>query len=439
LGIYYFNLPGIADVTEFDVSYSRLALTWGEVEPQDGLFNWNCSQAQAIGRILENGIAPVPVIRTAGARWATGGDGSTSSFPPLDLEDRFHPDYGFSRSYYEFVRAMAEHWRGKLPVVVLENEVTAENFWKGTMEEYTRLLRTAKKAFQDAGEEVKVADSGLASPIWGMLLVREMLDEGYRQEAVDYFDDYTGQHPGFEPMASAEELFAYFQDPRIRAILDEADYLLNEVPHFADVFNFHFYEKPSYLADVVSFIKNRTGGMPLLANELGIRYRKETPDLDRRASEDLVKKFVVSLAAGLELALFFPFENPDHNVIGLLEEPGLERRPLYYACQWTVSKLKDCPGALRLALGEGVSGFKLVNPKRPLWVLWAEEGEREVALDVEANFATLIRVVMDRGETQPRAELLRSQGGVLRLRVTQTPVFVEVAKSGIIRRAEFPA
>ena len=43
--------------------------------------------------------------------------------------------YGYSESYFDFVYHLVDHWQGHFPVIVIENEANASNFWAGTADD----------------------------------------------------------------------------------------------------------------------------------------------------------------------------------------------------------------------------------------------------------------------------------------------------------------
>jgi len=108
--------------------------------------------------------------------------GRKSSSPPKDLTDSFNEKYGYNCTYYNFVHGVAERYKGEFPIVIIENEITARDFWSRTMEEYLKLLITAKKVLINVDSQIKVADSGLASLCWGILMIDEMVKEGKRKK-----------------------------------------------------------------------------------------------------------------------------------------------------------------------------------------------------------------------------------------------------------------
>ena len=192
LGVYYFQSKEL-DATDFNITYVRLVIPWGAVEIESGKFSWDAQPIRRIEQSLAKGIRVIPVIRTVGADWAIKTPSQSCSSPPKDLGNIFSEDYGYSKSYYNFISEVAKRYKGKFPIVVIENEVTAENFWCGDMGEYLHLVATAKKAFQDVDPDVKIADSGIPSGVWGMVMAKELIEQGKEKEAFDFYSDYFSQ------------------------------------------------------------------------------------------------------------------------------------------------------------------------------------------------------------------------------------------------------
>jgi len=179
--------------------YVRLALKWQWIEPEDDRFAWDGGSSRRIGAVEARGMQVLPVIKI-GRGWASGFNPPQSgdlSVPPLDLSESWDEQYGYSESYYDFVYHLVDHWRGHFPVIVIENEANANNFWAGTADEYLRILATAYKAVHDADPEALVADSGTASGAWGVCIARDRLDSGQwsDEEAQAFLQSYYRRMP----------------------------------------------------------------------------------------------------------------------------------------------------------------------------------------------------------------------------------------------------
>ena len=315
-GVLYFHEKGWIDVKDLKISCIRLSISWGEVEPVKGKFLSSASPLKKMDKCLQLGIEVIPVIRSSGAGWAVKSFKSSASSPPKDLQKSYHPVYAYSKSYYEFIKKIAEKYRGKLSLVVIENEVTAKKFWEGTMDEYLRLLATARKAFQDVDPHIKIADSGIASFAWGVYMVYDLFKKGKSKEAFSFYKEYF--HEAYFPTASSpEDLYKFLRKKNVREQIEKVEYLLNHLKKYVDVINFHFYESPHLLPYLVAFIKKKIGDLPLICNEMGVRYRLNTFKRDEKSAEDIIKKLTISKALGLSAVIWFPFQNDQHNIVGL--------------------------------------------------------------------------------------------------------------------------
>lgn len=92
------------------------------------------------------------------------------------------------------------------------------------------------------------------------------------------------------------------------------------------------------------------GNIPSMNNELGTRYKGDEPERERKAAEDMVKKFTLSLASNLEVAIWFPFENERHNIVGLLDERKRDIRKTIKAFRASMNFLNHPPSFLPKSL-----------------------------------------------------------------------------------------
>jgi len=368
------------DITDFKVTYIRLTIPWGVIEPERGKFTWNTEPIRRIDRSLEKGVKVIPVIRAVGANWALRSQVEGCSSPPKDLEDKFNKEYGYSKSYYDFVSELAKRYKGKLEIVVIENEVVAEKFWCGSMDEYLRLLATARKAFRDVDPNVKIADSGLPSLIWGVLISKELLSRGEEEKAVNFFNTYFSQSFITAKVDSAQELEAIFDKKNVKEKMEKAEYLLERLNGSVDIVNFHFYEPPKLLPEVVSFIREKTGGMPVMTNELGARYTLDEPEREQKAAEDLVKKFALSQALGLKAAIWFSFTNDEHNIVGLVDEKRRGIGVTVEAFTASMNFLNSHPLSYRNLSSNGVEWHSFTFQDRKVDVLWSGSEGKAVSI-----------------------------------------------------------
>jgi len=379
IGTFCFR-TGEVDAGDFPIAFCRVGIPWGAVEPEEGKFSWDAPPLKKINWFLQRGIKVIPVIRTAGAGWAVRYPSRECSSPPLDLRDRFDKRYGYSSSYYRFVREVVKRYRGAFPIVVIENEVTARGFWCGGMDEYLRLVATARKAIKDVDPQVKVADSGIASLCWGLLMTEALLEEGREEEEAFQFYKAYFQEAYVRRATSLSELHRLMRNERVREHIRKGSFLVRRLKEVVDVVNFHYYETPELFPLLVSFIRERTGKEALMNNELGTRYRLGAPQRERRAAEDMVKKLALSVATGLEAAIWFPFSNDRHHIVGLGDERKRPISPTLNAFK-TSTRFLNHPLLSYRDLSQGrVRRHSFLFPCWKVDVVWSE-GEETVEVE----------------------------------------------------------
>jgi len=342
----------IETVSNLNAKWQRGSIIWKCIEPIQDKFNWESSTNLRIMMAANLGLTYMPVFRMNKC-WANGfpdnppGD---TSYPPLDLQNIWDTSYGYSQDYYDFIYQTVSHYKDYLKYIVIENEANSPRFWKGTKEDYIKLLKTAYKAAHDAKPDIKVANSGTASGAWGMIITRDKLESGKftQDEALEfansYYRKYTdGTGPMFNNFA---ELKAYLYSGTADTIFERVLYYLENYKGCIDVFNFHFYEDYWHLDDVIKWIhdKMREFGYSIpifITNEYGIRNRD--PDYNVRGKDQAVevfKKLIVGLSNNLEIMSWFSPKEEGTDKIALIGEDSIWREAAY-TYQLVAGKISD--------------------------------------------------------------------------------------------------
>lgn len=148
------------------------ALDWGAIEKERGVFDWKAADAEVRGIIAE-GASPLPILGYS-PKWASSG--SDGSYPPADLHD-----------WSDFVYRMVSRYKGKIKYWEVWNEPDI-GFWKGTIEQYTDLLKSAYVAAKRADPECKIVFGGTAG-------VNLPFTERVYQNGGKYYFDVMAVHP----------------------------------------------------------------------------------------------------------------------------------------------------------------------------------------------------------------------------------------------------
>ena len=322
LGIFYFR--GATDL-DLGVNYYRIAVGWPEIEPQEGKFNWNARQLEMINKIIESGAEVIPTIKCGQDFWGVkkGSKENFASLPPRDLEEKWNPGYGFSKSYYNFLFSLLSHYRGRIKILAVENEANASNFWGGTLDEYVRLLRTARKAARDVDRKIVITDSGIAHAALALTMGRDMIEEGSYadEEVLEFMRLFLEGHSlnlkySFENIS---DLYDYLYSENGDNLSWFVHKYFKKIKKVVDAVNFHFYGNPSVLDELVDWLKSKTRNLPLVCNELGIRTLSPSYDYDYDQAKDLFKKVHTARSSGIGLFIWFPFEGSHGNVVSLFK------------------------------------------------------------------------------------------------------------------------
>jgi hypothetical protein len=335
-------------------AWVRDRLSWAEVAPARGEFKWAERYDRAADAQRRAGLSVVTVFHDIPA-WARA-DHDRKAFPDSH------------RDAYDFGKALAEHFRGRIQAYEIWNEADIDVF---ATEPADRLAAFHKAAALG----VKAGDP------------------------------------------KALVLFNSFGDL----------YFENEVGTYAHAYNHHLYQPPNKHPSVANWHRDLAGrfqlGLPFWVTEAGVHF----PDVDGRLREadrwkqaDFVaKSYARSLDAGVDRHFFFIFPYYKEGTIdfGLLDRdlgptPGTSA---YATMSFALG------GATRL--GTGIAGtddvaatFFDAGPWRAA-VLWRDAGPKEVALPMADPAPRGLTVT---GEEIP----LKAEGGTVRLTVGPSPVYI---------------
>lgn len=314
---------GIPGVGKLDVRVVRQAVSWGCLEPAPGATQVaDCRQIQQVEDLLRAGYQVQINLRTnrlgegSTEFWATGAPGQKVSgdvsFAPRDMSERWSDQHGHSRTYYDLVRKVLDHFCGrgecKVNEIVVENEANSSHFWRGRdgtpegdVADYLRLVKTAKKAVRDSGHAVQVFDSGLQgfTVLWVMIADAIKRGDGAAAEAI--------HRDGFGERVSAAHLRKTI-DKKLQnpSVLKSSLLLKSDLYQVTDGLNFHHYNTPESVPGMVDFLRRHApGGKRIISNEAGLRS-----EVLRKAGYDslpdaMFQKVLLMLASGVDTVIWF--------------------------------------------------------------------------------------------------------------------------------------
>ncbi|MFQ6097068.1 MAG: fibronectin type III domain-containing protein, partial [Armatimonadota bacterium] len=369
---------------------------WRDVEPSRGTFNWEQPE-ERMKRAEEAGVRLMVTFWGTPA-WTRPSHPVKFTYGPDDLQDA-----------RDFFREVAAHCAGRtywwLPWIEpnVARDTTfgfPEGYWANRphARSYVAYQRAAYEGAKAGDPECRVVGMNTAGV--DLAFIRKCYDEG----AADTFDvmnvhyyavaaPFERQHP--------ERVFA-----QLRALMAE----------YGDA------EKP------------------ILCSEGGGASSNLEGTNEETQADNLIRIYVISIANNID-KLCWTFERDvkpyDSTRVDMIMWMGLfrfdpdakpdnpvgEPKPAYFALKAMTEQLEgtEYVGPVKARRVEGadapVRAYRFAGESSRVTVAWAEEGEAEMELPVKARRVT---VVNREGERRTEA----ASGGVVRLRLTGSPVFV---------------
>lgn len=334
---------GIAGLRSHDMSTFT---HWWLVEPKQRELVWDEAQWQAYhGTGFEwlGLLEKTPVWAAACPPNTPSVRGARKAFPPQDLGD-----------WRRYVGAVVRHYLSIRQWEVW-NEPYHRGFWRGTPEQYVRLLRTAY-------ETIKAIDPGLAV-VGGCVNVSNASN---RQWARTIF------HLGALRWMDVLSFHRYFDPLR----LDEADRYAEEIAWLRD-------EMENAGGPLLPLLNSEwgvnSGASPTLAID-GVSGRHAVcpaPD-PHLAAAQLTKVCAVGLGEGIERSYCYFMAPRGHfhevyNIMNLLEVGG-HPKPMAIAFAAASKMLATASGPQRLSLHDPWLGYVFRTGEQQTAVLWSADG-----------------------------------------------------------------
>jgi hypothetical protein len=324
-------------VDELGHGQFRLPITWGVSEPLPGQVHFDTTTDRQIADIEALGMRPMLSL-LIGTGWMNSqpAQAGSRSYPPSDLSTIWHPEYGYSRSYYTFLKQFFAHYQGHFDYVAIENEANNPIFWGGTLEEYTRVLRTAYKAIKETDPNVQVMDSGMVSGGWGLCIARDWINSGLHSEdeAIDMVLQYYRRAAltGVFTITTPYEVRLWLAQPFIQQGCEELELALSRIGGSVDLLTFHFYEDFSTMHYVTEWLDRRLAlagyVRPKALNELGQRgYLNYATGVEY--ARDVFKSFTTALALDLDSIVWFSGDMTDQAIAEMFGDTGGWREAAY--------------------------------------------------------------------------------------------------------------
>lgn len=262
------------------INWIRDRMSWGEVEPSPGVFAQSTTYDSAATLQAKYGLKVLQVFHLT-AEWATDrqldGERPAGRFP-RDL-----------RQFYDFLKAVAQRYEGRVLAWEPWNEANIPMFGGQTIDEMCTLQKAAYLAFKAARVDLTVC--------WNV-----------------YAESGTSLH--------------------VQGVLD------NEAWPYFETYNIHTYTKPDEYLNAFAPARQAACGRPIWLTECGIGLQWQTerpwselsPEDERRQAQFIAQSYASSLFAGVNRHFFFILGNFAENKIqfGVLRNDQTPR-PAYLA------------------------------------------------------------------------------------------------------------
>ncbi len=475
IGVEYMA-PGLAEVyARTGVRWAKAqgnGFAWDDIEPRPPVggrhtYDWSYPD-RLILEYQRAGFRHIHVYVRAINRWASSRPIQRIGGGTWPIQRQYLADYeAFLRALVRrYNPAHPDHVPGlQYPVEYWEIEAEwGTGFWRGTRDEYLELLRLAHQVIHSENPSAKVI-------LIGFFLAG--LFEGHPDPAE------IPSTLAAMPAKRRQTTEQYLAD--IRALLDH--------PELFDVVEFHSlsdwteicgmarflrqtmrergYQKPIWVGDV-----NCTASPMMFwhqpvppyttAQQDGIektlralRNARDPAHAEAMAwfraeqSRGLVKKVILAMAEGLDginvgnledwaPLTWVPTIASTAGFQGMVDTVGWPRRPgsprpAWHALSLVVKKLGAFSRVEPLTLAPGVWAYRFVVERRPVWVVWYDDGRRRLPGDPEPFTEVAlswpwrtVRITETPTSLPPAKEAVQPVAdGRLRLKISSTPLFLE--------------
>lgn len=438
-----FGLTGLYGEKDYEltkqmgVGWIRPQIGWKFIEPQNDQFNWDKLDEIYNEYHQKYGFNIMISLRTGQLEWATKYDPDLcqykkdkekgcpdpyASLLPKDLQSTWSNQYGYSKSYYDFVFKTVEHFKGRVDYYVIENEVNTLTFWHGTPEEYLQLRATAYKAAHDASSSVVIIDNGIASGVWGYAIARDKYCSGDSQGALEFFKMF------FQRQMSPDEIDKQIAQNAIDCQNPSRAYQFLKAtfkePTF-DIASYHFYEPWQAQSEVIAWVKNEMNNngyqKPIFCTEGGYfdkLHSQSDIETQKLVSQDIIKLHAIAFGEGVKKWVWLPLDesNPSEEskqYKGLYNATYTEL-PAGTAYKTMLKKILGFSSVEKLNLGSGIYAYKFVVDEKPVYILWSDSPK---TMDFSFEITGNVKVTRTDGGTETRQSS--------DLEITESPVFIE--------------
>lgn len=244
-----------------------------------------------------------------------------------NLDDKESSAYGFNKTYYQWIKSVAETFQTQVQYFLISNEVDHdigfnqakyEKAKSVTYDQYRKVLDTAYMAIKGVNPKLMVVDHGLSAFSLGLAIMEDMVSSGHSDEAYEFWKEYQyGREKDYGSKMSMKWLLSR-DDVKLRVQVVRKT-LMN--PGKSDLIQIHYYASwralPKTLDWLTAKMQEGRSVRPMFAAEVGYRFptkpgtswdgrKMDVADFSRYSEEEhaisMVKDFAILFGAGVSHA-----------------------------------------------------------------------------------------------------------------------------------------
>lgn len=448
--------PGLAGYySEIGIKFTKVfAVPWGIIEPlppKNGRHTYEWKRLDDLVKEYQSAGFDLQLTITSNSRWATKPlpDGKR---PKTFIVTNAPKDEHWG-DYAEFIQNIVERYDGdgkddmpglRSPVKYYEIETEAQHgiLWRGTKEEYIRLLKTAYISAKKADPNTRIILSGFN--------FGDVFDDDPTEDQLDSRinkTEYTRRVMSFiKETLKASDFFDIVEFHNNRDYLG----IIPTIKWIKGIMKKNGYDKPIWAGDATSapwIVPTPFDVNPIrlmkdpeeIYNDLldkSTKGHKEAVSWYRAEQSKLtIKKFITAIGAGLDRLIIETFTDAEHITEN---QPGLkgfrfqgmmdENRnpyPVYYAIRLLIKKIGETTSFKKLDLGNDIFGYSFSRNDLQIFILWSRGQAKSVQIRSNKEDLLITYPITEIDQTEPRTRNIKTKGGVVDLEVTDTPIFVE--------------
>ncbi len=449
------NLKAVYDI---GARYIGFGVHWGQIELSENNYNWN-QLDKNIANFESAGLVPYPIIMpTTGATqnnpigndWALNCSRAATSrgtprfakeqCPPKDLSDNWNNQYGYSKTFYNFVYNLVSRYKGRIPKIQIMQEAVNNNFWEaGTSEEAVKIMKTGYKAAHDADPNIVVLNEGGAGGGYAFAVIKDKMESGAsEQEVMTLAEKMLWRTVGNGlPLKSYKELRKVIYRPlsNNESAMDKIAYYIDHCAAGCfDVYNFGSKSDPETLPLITQWIRERMRKANY-SRKIGVNYEmglhanfpSETTYTEEDFANDVFKLLITNLGEGVELMLFYGFED-SYTKSGPAGTWGILKngqwREATYAYRSVATKINETYKFDHLIESGSVKRYVFKNRDSGLCDLeaaWSNNGEQRIKIQTGKDTINSVNNYKDENVSYTKGN------GWIELTISSSPVFIQWA------------